>query len=86
MNTAMMLFARYDGRPVIPVEDVCRDFFTHLTVAKFIRKASAGEIRLPLLRIEGSSKTAKGVHLNDLAEYLDERRAAAKKELAQMIA
>jgi len=84
MNTALLLMARYDGKPVIPVEDVCRDFFTHLTVDKFVRKVSSGEIRLPLIRMEGSQKAAKGVHLNDLAAYLDQRREAARKELEQI--
>jgi hypothetical protein len=32
-------------------------------------------------RSEESQKCAKGVHLMDLADYVDERRAAAEKEL-----
>lgn len=36
------------------------------------------------MRMEQSQKCAKGVHLQDLAEYLDNRRQAAKKELSQM--
>lgn len=84
MNTAFLLMAQYGGQPVIPVESVCRDYFRHLTVEKFVRKASAGEIGLPLVRIEGSQKSAKGVHINDLADYIDQRHAAAKKELLQL--
>jgi hypothetical protein len=34
--------------------------------------------------MEASQKAAKGVHLSDLAAYLDERRAAAIKECEQM--
>jgi len=84
MNTAFMLLARYEGQPVIPVDVVCRDFFSHLTVDKFVRKVSAGEIAIPLVRMEASQKAAKGIHLNDLAAYLDERRAAAVKECQQL--
>jgi hypothetical protein len=40
----------------------------------------AGEIDLPILRIEASQKSAKRVHLADLADYLDKRRAAALRE------
>jgi hypothetical protein len=83
MNTAFMLMAMYSGRPVISAEDVARDFF-ELSTDKFIRKVSAGTIAIPLIRMEASQKCAKGVHINDLAAYLDERRAAAIKECRQL--
>lgn len=73
--------AQYNGRAIIPVDTVCKDFFSHLTPEKFLRKAGAGEIELPIVRIESSQKCAKGVHLQDLAAYLDKRREAALKEL-----
>jgi hypothetical protein len=72
--------AQYDGRAVIPAETVCRDFFSHLTLDKFLRKQAAGEIDLPLVRIEASQKSARGVHLLDLAAYVDKRREAALRE------
>ncbi len=76
--------AQYNARAVIPVDEVCRDYFPHLSTDKLIRKTSSGEIRIPLMRMEGSQKCAKGVHLQDLADYLDTRREAARKELAQL--
>jgi hypothetical protein len=75
-----LLMAQYDGRAVIPVETVCRDYFSHLTPQKFARKVGCGDIALPIVRIEASQKAAKGIHLQDLAAYLDKRRAAALKE------
>lgn len=81
MNTAFLLMARYDGLPIIPVDVVRRDYFPHLELNKFIRKVSLGDIKLPIVRIESSQKSAKGVHLQDLARYLDERAIAARKEL-----
>jgi hypothetical protein len=85
MNTAFLLMAQYNGAAVIPVDAVCRDYFSHLTVDKFVRKVSAGEIAIPLVRMEASSqKAAKGVHLSDLAAWIDERRAAAVKECQQL--
>lgn len=79
-NTAFLLMAQYDGRAVIPAETVCRDFFSHLTLDKFLRKQAAGEIDLPLVRIEASQKSARGVHLLDVAAYVDRRREAALRE------
>jgi hypothetical protein len=84
MKTAFILMAQYDGRVVIPVEMLCRDYFTHLTVEKFLRKAMAGEISLPIMRMEGSQKTAKGVHINDLAAYLDKKADEARRECEQL--
>lgn len=81
MQTSFLLMAQYGGRAVIPVADVCRDYFTHLTPEKFIRKADAGEIPIPLVRMERSQKAARGVHLTDLAAYLDLQRAEAVKVL-----
>ncbi|MGD0186028.1 MAG: pyocin activator PrtN family protein [Roseiarcus sp.] len=80
MNTEFLLMAQYDGRAVIPVDVVCRDYFPHLTPQKFLRKHSAGDIEIPLLRIETSQKSARGIHLADLAAYVDKRRDAALRE------
>lgn len=85
MNTAFMLLAQYNGQPVIPVDKVVPDFFSHLSVDKFVRKVSAGEIDIPMIRMEASTqKTAKGIHINDLAAYIDKRREAAIKEAKQL--
>lgn len=85
MNTTFLLLAQYDGRAVIPIEWVCRDYFCHLTPVKLIAKISAGDIPIPLVRIENSQKCAKGIHLQDLASYLDGRTAAARKEMSALV-
>lgn len=84
MNTAFLLMAQYSGAAVIPIDKVCRDYFSHLTPEKLVRKISAGDIALPLVRIESSERCAKGVALNDLAAWIDQRIAAARKECAQL--
>ena len=84
MKTLLILMAQYDGLAVIPVETVCHDYFRHLTVEKFLRKALAGEINIPIVRMEGSQKSAKGVHVTDLAAYLDKQTEAARKECEQL--
>ncbi|WAX26343.2 hypothetical protein [Ralstonia phage p2110] len=84
MRTAFLLMASYDGRTVIPLSIVCRDFFTHISEDKLQKKVLTGEIKLPIIRIEGSQKAARGVHIVDLAQYIDARREAAIKELKQV--
>lgn len=85
MNTAFLLMAQYNAQAVIPIDTVVQDYFPHLNTENFVRKVALGDINIPLLRIEGSSqKTAKGIHINDLASYIDARRAAAVKEAKQM--
>lgn len=81
MNTAFLLLARHDGRAMIPVDEVCREYFAPLTLTVLLRKIGNGEIALPLVRMERSQKGAKLVHLTDLAEYIDKQRAAAIKEM-----
>jgi hypothetical protein len=60
LNTAFLLMAQYNGKAIIPLDEVRRDFFSHLTLPKFLRKLSSGDIALPLMRIETSQKCAKG--------------------------
>ena len=52
---------------------MAKDYFSHLNPTKLVQKISAGEIAIPLVRMEASQKCAKGVHLLDLAKYLDAR-------------
>jgi Pyocin activator protein PrtN len=79
MNTIFLLMAQYAGAAIIPVDIICRDYFTHLTPEKFVRKALAGEIDLPIVQIEKSQKSARGVPLADLAAYLDKQIADSRK-------
>lgn len=85
MKTVFLLMAQYDARAIIPLEWVQRDFFSHLDARKLAAKCVTGEIKLPLVRLDPSSqKSTKGVALQDLADYLDARQQAARKELEQM--
>ncbi|MCO4875787.1 pyocin activator PrtN family protein [Paraburkholderia caribensis] len=84
MNTTFILMAQYGAQAVVPIDTVCRDYFAPLTTPNLVRKISAGEIALPLVRMESSQKGAKGVHIEDLAKYIDARRAEAIKECAQL--
>lgn len=80
MNTAFLLMAQYNGMAIIPIERLCTDYFGHLTPEKLKMKIAAGDIDLTLVPIEKSQKAARGVHLNDLATYLDAQHQKAKIE------
>ena len=84
MKTIFILLAQYDGLAVIPVERVCQDYFPHINATGLVGKITRGEIALPLTRIELGHKSARGVHVQDLANWIDARREAAVKELRQM--
>ena len=84
MNTTFILMAQYGATAIIPVELVCRDYFTHLSPENLTRKISAGDLNLPLVRMDDGHKCAKGVALVDLAAYLDRRMEAARKECRQL--
>ncbi len=80
MDTQFLLLARYGGQPILPLDVVCKDFFSHLSPQKMIIKVDKGEIALPVVRMESSQKSAKGVHISDLAAWIDQRRAVAQQE------
>ncbi|WP_024690324.1 MULTISPECIES: pyocin activator PrtN family protein [Pseudomonas syringae group] len=85
MNTLFLLMAQYDGRAVIPIDRVCADYM-QLTVEKFKRKRLEGEIDIPVVRLGADSqKAALGIHLRDLADYIDRQRDKAAKEQNQLM-
>ena len=84
MNTRFYLMSEFDGRAVIPLELVRERYFSHLTAPKLAAKIERGEIALPLIRIEASQKAARGVHIDDLAQWIDARREEARREMKAM--
>lgn len=76
--------AQFGARAVIPIDEVRREYFSHLELDKRLRKISSGEIALPVMRIERSVKAARGVYVQDLANYIDAQREQAGKECAQL--
>ena len=83
METAFFLMAQYN-QPIIPVDRLVKDYFSHLTLRTFLRKVDEGQLPLPLIRMEDSQKSSKGVHINDLANYLDAQRDKAQRTFNQM--
>ncbi|MDP9533956.1 pyocin activator PrtN family protein [Pseudomonas protegens] len=80
MNTLFLLMAQYGGQAVIPIKDVCNDYM-HLTVEKLKLKCLSGEIDIPIVRLGANSqKAALGIHIQDLAKYIDTQREKAAHE------
>jgi hypothetical protein len=76
--------ARHDARPVLSLEEVCKEYFAPLTLAVMIKKLAKGDIALPVMRSEDSQKASRTVHLNDLAVFIDGQREKALKEMRQL--
>jgi hypothetical protein len=53
-------------------------------VERFRQKIVLGDIQLPMVRMEKSQKSALGIHVTDLAAYIDARRKEAARELDAM--
>ena len=84
MNTVFLLMAQH-GSATIPLDDVRKHYFSHLSPDQFLRKLNNGEIKLPVIRSDPNSrKSALYVSVTDLAAYVDDRRAAAIKEMEQL--
>ncbi|RDS92551.1 pyocin activator PrtN family protein [Pseudomonas fluorescens] len=85
MNTLFLLMAQYDGRVVIPLDRACADYM-NLTVEKFKYKQLRGEIDIPITRLGADTQKASlGLHIQDLADYIDRQRAKAAKEQNQIM-
>mgnify|MGYP006301503899 CR=1 FL=1 len=85
MKTVMMLLMMYENRAVIPADRVAADWFD-LSLDRFLRKQSSGSIPLPLIQMEGSRKSFKGVHVQDLTDYIDRKAAEARDDLQKLVA
>lgn len=73
------------GKPLFSLDRVCADYM-HLTVEKFKRKRLDGEIDIPIVRLGADTQNAAlGIHLKDLADYIDRQRAKAAKEQNQLM-
>lgn len=84
MNTAFLLMAQYSGQAIISVDTACKDYFG-MKPDQFMRKINAGEIDIPVTRLDpNSNKSARGIHVTDLARWIDIRREAAIKECDQL--
>ncbi|KTS10784.1 pyocin activator PrtN family protein [Sphingomonas endophytica] len=83
-TTVALLREQYGPRVIIPLDRVMEDYFPGVSQEHLLRRVSEGKLNLPIVRIDASQKSAKGVGLIDLAAYLDQRMEAARKECRQL--
>ncbi|MEN9062188.1 pyocin activator PrtN family protein [Ponticoccus litoralis] len=79
-ETAAALYQEF-GRLVVPVDDVRTSYFSEYGWDTFRRKLFSGALKLPCLQLTEGQKAKLYVDVRDLADYLDARRDAARRDL-----
>ena len=79
MNTALLLAARFDGSPVVPLDDIAAEFFG-ISAKEANDLANKEELPVPTFRARESRKAPRLVHVTDLARWFDAQRAKALQE------
>ena len=72
-TTAALLREQFGPRVIIPLDRVMETYFPGVSQEHLLRRVGEGKLDLPVVRIDASQKSAKGVALVDLATYLDRR-------------
>ncbi|CNK43292.1 Pyocin activator protein PrtN [Yersinia mollaretii] len=79
MNTMFLLMAEFE-MAVIPLS-VLADKYLSMSPATADKKANAGDMPIPTFRIGNTQKSPRMVHVQDLADFIDEQRRKAKAEM-----
>ncbi|SFN64992.1 pyocin activator PrtN family protein [Xenorhabdus japonica] len=82
MNTVFLLMAEFETSQ-IPLS-VIAEKYLKLSPTTAERKANEGKLKIPTYKMNDSQKSPRIVHLHDLAEYIDEQRELAVKELERI--
>lgn len=82
MKTSFMLLAQYE-QAIIPLTDICDTYYgcLHRTV---MNKAKSGQLPIAVFKLVESAKAPYYVHVIDLADFIEEQREIAKKELIKV--
>jgi len=78
MKTVMLLMAQYE-KPVIPLKEICTEYFG-LAPATAAQKAVSATLPIPSIRLGNSQKSPWMVHIEDLAEFIDDKRREATED------
>lgn len=79
MNKTEILLLMQFETPTIPLENIC-EMFLSISKATAKQRARAGTLPVPAFRLGESQKAPWLVHAQDLAYFIEKRRAEAKKE------
>ncbi|RZH03129.1 pyocin activator PrtN family protein [Acinetobacter pittii] len=79
-NSLFLLVARYQS-PVVPLETIVKDYFSHMQIAEARRRANSQQLPFPAFRSEPENKKSTWmVNVADLAVYLDKQSQIAKQD------
>lgn len=79
ISTAFMLTMRYQST-IIPLADVCSDYLTHLSLKTAKEQAAAQTLPFPAFKTGNSQKAEYFVSIKDLAMWIDNKAAQAKRD------
>lgn len=82
MNTVFLLMAEFNS-PTIPLSQIAERYLG-MKPETANKKANAGDLPIPSFRLDDGQKAPRIVHVKDLADYIDQKREEAKKELELM--
>lgn len=78
-NALTLLMFRYQS-PVVPLERVIADFFTHMDYATAKKRAAKQDFPFPVFKAEKSVKAPFLVSIEALALYLDKQAQIAQED------
>jgi len=77
-KTEILLLMQFES-PTIPLEEIC-ELYLSLSKATAKQRAKAGTLPVPAFRLGESQKAPWLIHAQDLASFIDQKRAEAKRE------
>lgn len=82
MNTTFLLMAEFETA-VVHLSQIAEKYLG-MRPSTAEQKAAEGKLSLPTFRVGDTQKAPRMVHISDLAEHIDRRRAEAKKEFSRV--
>lgn len=75
--THRLLLAQFSNRAVVPLDEIAESYLG-LGIRTAKNRAKAGMLPFPVFKMRNSAKSPFLVHLDDLANYIDERCKEAR--------
>ena len=74
---------RYSS-PVVPLETIVNDYFTHMKIEEANRRANKMELPFPVFKSEETKKAKWMVNIAQFAAYLDRQSRTALEDYKSM--
>lgn len=79
INSFHALLIRY-GSPVVPLETIVNDYFSHMKIADANRRANKLDLPFPVFKSENTKKAKWMVNIVQFAAYLDRQSEIANQD------